>query len=164
MHVIGLTIGARSMSALSKNDVMRGTITIMVPSMTNLTNSATLKEGHNPGGIKAFSHDLKRVRWPINFKSSGIEKYDESTNPAKWLKVYQLAIEATGRDSYVMANYLPICLSSLARTWLLVLPSGSVCSWTHICRLFNSNFHAICACPGVEWDLASIIQKKGESL
>jgi hypothetical protein len=44
--------------------------------------------GHNPGGVKAFSHDLKRVHWPINFKPSGIEKYDGSTNLAKWLKVY----------------------------------------------------------------------------
>jgi hypothetical protein len=32
-------------SALSKNDEMRGTMTIMVPSMTNLTDSAPLKEG-----------------------------------------------------------------------------------------------------------------------
>jgi hypothetical protein len=45
MHVTGLTTGTRSVSALSKNDEMRGTMTIMVPSMTNLTDSAPLKEG-----------------------------------------------------------------------------------------------------------------------
>jgi hypothetical protein len=45
MHVIGLTTGARSVSAWSKNDMMRGTMIIMVPSMTNLTNRAPLKEG-----------------------------------------------------------------------------------------------------------------------
>jgi hypothetical protein len=101
---------------------------------------------------------------PINFKPSGIEKYDGSTNPAEWLEVYQLTIEATGRDSYVMANYLLVCLSSLARTWLLGLPLGSVCSWTHLCRLFNSNFCATCARQRVELDLANIVQKKGESL
>jgi hypothetical protein len=33
-----------------------------------------------------------------------------------------------------------------------------------LCQLFTSNFHATCAHPGVDWDLASIIQKKGESL
>jgi hypothetical protein len=33
-----------------------------------------------------------------------------------------------------------------------------------LCRLFISNFHATCACPGVEWDLTSVVQKKGESL
>jgi hypothetical protein len=101
--------------------------------------------GHNPGGVKAFSCDLKMVRWPINFKSSGIEKYDGSTNLAEWFEVYQLTIEAAGEDSYVMANYLLVCLSSSARTWLLGLPLGSVRSWTHFCHLFNSNFHATCA-------------------
>jgi hypothetical protein len=54
--------------------------------------------------VKAFSHDLRRVRWPLNFKPSGIKKYDGSTNPAEWLEVYHLAIEVTGGDSYVMAN------------------------------------------------------------
>jgi hypothetical protein len=52
----------------------------------------------------------------LNFKPSGIEKYDGSTNPAEWLEVYQLAIEAVGGDSYAMANYLPVYLSSSART------------------------------------------------
>jgi hypothetical protein len=47
------------------------------------------------------------VCWPLNFKASGIEKYDESTNLAEWLEVYQLAIEATEGHSYVMTNYLP---------------------------------------------------------
>jgi hypothetical protein len=120
--------------------------------------------GSNPGGVKAFSHDLKRVHFPINFKPSGIEKYDLSNNPVKWLEVYQLTTEAVGGDSYVMANYLPVCLSSWARAWLLRLPSGSVCSWTHLCRLFNSNFRATCARQKVKWDLASAVQKKGESL
>jgi hypothetical protein len=78
--------------------------------------------------------------------------------------VYQLTIETVGGDSYVMANYLPVCLSSSARTWLLGLPAGSVQSWNHLCRLFTSNFRATCARPGVDWDLASIVQKKGESL
>jgi hypothetical protein len=45
MHAIGLTTGARNGSALSKNDVMIGTMIIMVPSITNLTDSAPLKEG-----------------------------------------------------------------------------------------------------------------------
>jgi hypothetical protein len=70
--------------------------------------------GHIPRGIKAYSQDLKRVCWPVNFKTSGVEKYDGSTNPTEWLEVYQLTIEATGGDLYVMANYLSICLSSSA--------------------------------------------------
>jgi hypothetical protein len=73
-----------------------------------------------------FSQVLKRVRWPPNFKPSRIEKFDRSTNAAEWLEVYQLAIEATGGDSYIMANYLPVYLSSSTKTCLLGLPVGSV--------------------------------------
>jgi hypothetical protein len=47
----------------------------------------------------------------LNFKPSKITKYHGSTNPAMWLEVYQLAIEAIGADSYIMANYLPIIVS-----------------------------------------------------
>jgi hypothetical protein len=107
---------------------------------------------------------LKRVCWPLNFKPMGIKKYDGSSNLAEWLEVYQLTIEVTSGDSYIMANYLPVCLSSSARTWLLGLPAGSVHSWNHLCQLFTSNFCTTCAHPRVDWDLASIVQKKGESL
>jgi hypothetical protein len=54
MHTIGLTSSARSMSALTKNDVMRETMTIMVPSMTNLTDSAPLKESATHEVSKLF--------------------------------------------------------------------------------------------------------------
>jgi hypothetical protein len=67
-------------------------------------------------------------------------------------------------DSHIMANYLSVCLSASAMTWLLGLPSGLVRSWSYLCQLFISNFWATCAHPGVNWDLASVIQKKGESL
>jgi hypothetical protein len=69
---------------------------------------------------------MKRVCWPLNLKPLGIEKYDGSTNPAEWLEVYQLTIETADGDSYIMANYLPVYLSSSVRTWLLRLPVGSV--------------------------------------
>jgi hypothetical protein len=59
--------------------------------------------------------------------------YDGSTKMTEWLEVYQLAIEATGRDSYVMANYLLVYLSSSARTWLVGLPVELVRSWNHLC-------------------------------
>jgi hypothetical protein len=101
------------------------------------------------------------VRWPLNFKLSGIKKYDGSTYPAKWLEVYQLAIEAASEDSYIMVNYLPVCLSSSVRTWLLEVPLGSVHSWSHLCRLFTSNFSATCTCLRVDWDLVSVVQEKG---
>jgi hypothetical protein len=70
----------------------------------------------NLGGIKSFSRDLRMVIWPPNLKQSMIDKYEGSTNPSEWLEVYQLAIEVAGGDSYIMANYLPISLSSAPRT------------------------------------------------
>jgi hypothetical protein len=100
MHTARLKTGAKSASASNRSSLKKGTMTTTVPIMTNLTDSILLKEGHNAGGVKAFSHDLKRVCWPLDFKPSGIERYDGSTNPAERLKVYQLTIEAAaGRDS-----------------------------------------------------------------
>jgi hypothetical protein len=92
----------------------------------------SLEVGHIPGGIKAYSVDLKQVRSLVNFKPSEIEKYNGSTNLVEWLKVYQHAIEAARGDSYIMENYLPVCLSSSAMTWLLGLPAGSIRSWNHL--------------------------------
>jgi hypothetical protein len=86
----------------------------------------SLTRGRNEGGIKPFSHNLRRVRWTLNFKPLGIDKYDGSTNLTDWLEVYQLTIESVGGDSYVMVNLLPIYLSSSARTWLMGLLTGSV--------------------------------------
>jgi hypothetical protein len=54
MLVTGLTSGARSVSALSKNDVMRGTMTIMIPSTINLIDNASLKEGATLEESKPF--------------------------------------------------------------------------------------------------------------
>jgi hypothetical protein len=77
------------------------------------------------GGVRAFSHDLQKVIWPLNLKPAAIDKYDVSTNPAEWMEVYQLIVEVVGGDSCVMANYLPIYLSCSARTYLMGLPTGS---------------------------------------
>jgi hypothetical protein len=45
MHAAGSKTGAKSESALSRSGAMRGTMNIMVPSTTNLTYKALLKEG-----------------------------------------------------------------------------------------------------------------------
>jgi hypothetical protein len=127
----GLRNDVKSVSTSNRSSVQKGTMITMVPIMTNLTNNVHSKGGGNAGGVKAFSHDLKRMHWPLNFKPSGIEKYIGSTNPDDCLKGYQLTIEAAGGDPYVMANYLSVCLSSNTRTWLLGDPAGLVCSWNH---------------------------------
>jgi hypothetical protein len=84
------------------------------------------------------------VRRPPNFKPSGTK--------------------AGGGDSYMMVNYLPVYLLALARVRALGLPLGSVCSWSELCWMFTNNFRATYARPGVDWNLANMIQKKGESL
>jgi hypothetical protein len=87
MHVAGSKTGVKSTSALNRSSVKKGTMTTMVSITTHLTDSVLSKGGHNPGGVKAFSHNLKRVHWPLNFESLGIEKYDGYTNLAEWLEV-----------------------------------------------------------------------------
>jgi hypothetical protein len=52
--MVGLTTVAMIVSVLSKNDMMRGTMTIMVTSMTNLTGRAPLKEGTTQEESKPF--------------------------------------------------------------------------------------------------------------
>jgi hypothetical protein len=54
LHTIRLTADVRSMRMLSKNDVMRQTMTTMDPSTTNLTNNAFLKEGTTHEESKLF--------------------------------------------------------------------------------------------------------------
>jgi hypothetical protein len=65
---------------------------------------------------------------------AGAKNTDMSPNPTEWIEVYQLIIKATRGDSYVMANYLPIFLSSSTRTWLMGLPTGLMRSWSDLCR------------------------------
>jgi hypothetical protein len=159
MHMVRSKADVRRTSILNRRSVKKGIMTITVPIMTNLIDTILSKGG---GGVmqeesRHFPKIWRESVDPLNFKPSGIEKYDGSINSAEWLEVYQLTIETAGGDSYVMANYLPVCLSSSARTWLLRLLVGSVHSWSHLCWLFTSNFHAMCACPGVDWDLASVV-------
>jgi hypothetical protein len=53
MHAVRLRIGAESGTVMSSARIE--TMTIMVLSMTNLTDSAPHKGGHIPGGVKAYS-------------------------------------------------------------------------------------------------------------
>ena len=121
-----------------------------------------VRRGHSIG-IKAYSTQLRRVSWPQNFKPAGIEKYEGNTDPREWLAVYELAIEAAGGDTGVMANYLPIALSPAARSWLMGLPDRTIETWDDLRTQFIGNFQATYDRPGTEWDLAQVKQEKGES-
>jgi hypothetical protein len=86
MHAVESKTGAKIRSVKSKNNVRKGSMITTVLTMTNLTWSSHRKRDTSQEAQNSL--DLKRVRWPVNFKPSGIKKYDGSTNPAEWLKVY----------------------------------------------------------------------------
>ena len=115
-------------------------------------------------GPKAFTSELNDVDWPENFKPSTIEKYDGAIEPTQWLGVYQLAIRAAGCDSYVMANYLLMCLSPNVLTWLMAPPSRSIDSWGDLYRQLINNFSGTCNRPSSKWDLERINQREDESI
>jgi hypothetical protein len=107
---------------------------------------------------------LKRVHWPLNFNSSGIKKYDGSTNPAEWLEVYQLAIEATGGE-FICDGKLPASLPiSIGQDVTPRTPHGVSTFLVPPMLAVHQQLHTTFVHSRVDWDLASIVQKKGESL
>ncbi|GJN24022.1 hypothetical protein PR202_gb11726 [Eleusine coracana subsp. coracana] len=104
------------------------------------------------------------ARWPKGFKPVPIEKYDGQTNPQEWLQLYCTAIRSAGGDSYVMANYLSVCLDPAVRIWLISLLEESITSWGDINRKLIESFQATCNRPGNHIDLTRIKQKTDEPL
>ncbi|GJN40214.1 hypothetical protein PR202_gb29395 [Eleusine coracana subsp. coracana] len=115
-------------------------------------------------GIKAYIPRLRIARWPKGFKPVPIEKYDGQTNPREWLQLYSTTIWSAGGDSYVMANYLPVCLDPAVRIRLTSLPEESITSWEDLNRKLIQSFQATCNRPGNHFDLTRIKQKTDEPL
>ena len=80
-------------------------------------------------GCRAFTTELRSVMWPDKFKPDLPPRYDDTTDPAEFLQLYELGIEAANRDEKVMANWFPMALKDNARTWLLNLAPGTISSW-----------------------------------
>ncbi|GJN37215.1 hypothetical protein PR202_gb26173 [Eleusine coracana subsp. coracana] len=93
-----------------------------------------------------------------------IEKYDGQTNPQEWLQLYSTAIRSVGDDSYVMANYLLVCLDPAVRIWLTSLLEESIMSWGNLNGKLIESFQATCNRPGNHFDLTRIKQKTDEQL
>jgi hypothetical protein len=91
-------------------------------------------------GFCAMAGPLKQDRCPDKFKTGNINQYDSSSNPEEFIQVYQTIIEAVEGDDQVKANFLPTTLTSVARSWLINLPEGSITSWDHLCAMFIRNF------------------------
>ncbi|GJN35150.1 hypothetical protein PR202_gb23894 [Eleusine coracana subsp. coracana] len=107
-------------------------------------------------GIKAYVPRLRIVRWPKGFKPVPIKKYDGQTNPRDRLQLYSTVIRSAGGDSYVVANYLPVCLEPAVRIWLISLPEYSVTSWGDLNRKLIESFQATCNRSGNHFNLTRI--------
>ena len=77
-------------------------------------------------GCRAFTPELRSVAWPGKFKPDLPPHYDGTADPAEFLQLYELSIEAANDDEKVMANWFPMALKDGARSWLLNLPVGEM--------------------------------------
>ncbi|GJN24707.1 hypothetical protein PR202_gb12462 [Eleusine coracana subsp. coracana] len=89
---------------------------------------------------------------------------NKKTNPREWLQLYSTTIRSAGDDSYVMANYLPVCLDPTVRIWLTSLLKESIMSWGNLNGKLIESFQATCNRPGNHFDLTRIKQKTDEPL
>ena len=86
------------------------------------------------------------------------------TDPAEFLQLYELCIEAANRDERVMANWFPMELKDGAHLWLLNLPPGSISYWDEMRSRFITNFQGTRNHPPVMGDLHRMKQPPGETL
>ena len=93
-------------------------------------------------GCRAFTAELRSVAWPGKFKPDLPPRYDGTADPAEFLQLYELGIEAANGDEKVMANWFPMALKDGARTWLLNLAPGTISSWDDMRTHFIANFQA----------------------
>jgi hypothetical protein len=112
----------------------------------------------------ALAPHLRMVVWPPKFRLHLPEKYDRTVNPTEFLQIYSTSILVAGGNEAVMANYFPVALTGMARSWLMNLPEGTLHSWSELCRQFTANFESAYARSGNETNLHAIQQRPGESL
>ena len=91
-------------------------------------------------GCRAFTPELRSVAWPGKFKPDLPPRYDGTPDPAEFLQLYELSIEAANGDEKVMVNWFPMALKDGARSWLLNLQHGSISSWDKMRERFVANF------------------------
>jgi hypothetical protein len=85
-------------------------------------------------------------------------------NPTEFLQIYSTSILAVGGDEVIMANYFPVALTGMTRSWLMNLPEGTLTSWQEQCHEFTANFQSAYAWPSNETNLHVTRQRPGESL
>ncbi len=115
-------------------------------------------------GCAALADHLRAPTWPSKFRPHLPEKYDGTSNPSEFLQVYVTASTEAGGDTAVMETYFHVALSGPARTWLMNLTPGSICSWEELCARFAANFTSAYQWHGVEAHLHAVRQESGETL
>ena len=95
-------------------------------------------------GCRAFTTELRTVAWPVKFKPDLPPRYDGTADPAEFLQLYELGIEAANGDEKVTANWFPMALKDDARSLLLNLLVGSISSWDELRERFIANFQRTC--------------------
>ena len=91
-------------------------------------------------GCRAFTPEHRNIVWPSKFKLDLPPRYDGTADPAEFLQLYELSIEAANGDKKFMANWFPMALKDDARSWLLNLPARSISSWGEMRDCFIANF------------------------
>ena len=125
---------------------------------------ATLANGMvTYGTTAAFTRSLRRIVWPVKFKPDLPPRYDGKNNPLEFLQLYTLAIQATGGDDKVMANWFPMALKDSASSWLTNIPADSIDSWEDLCKCFVANFKGTYERGLTYNDLRAVRQKPGET-
>ena len=61
-------------------------------------------------GCCAFTPELRSVVWSGKFKPDLPPCYDDTPDPAEFLQLYELSIEAANGDEKVMVNWFPMAL------------------------------------------------------
>ena len=113
---------------------------------------------------RAFTPEPRSVVWPGKFKPDLPPRYDGTPDPAEFLQLYELSIEAANGDEKVMANWFPMALKDGARSWLRNLLPGSISSWGEMPECFVANFQGTRDRPPAAGDLRCIKQQPGETL
>ena len=109
-------------------------------------------------GCRAFTAELRSVVWLSKFKPDLPPQYDDTTDPAEFLQIYKLSIEAANGDEKIMANWFPMALKDGACSWLLNLTEGSVSSWEEMRGRFITNFQGTRDRPSATGDLRHVKQ------
>ena len=115
-------------------------------------------------GCRAFTTELCTVAWPGKFKPDLPHRYNGTAEPAEFLQLYELGIEAANKDEKVMTNWFPMALKDGARSWLMNLPPSSISSCDEMCNHFVANFQGTRDRPPAVGELRRVKQQPGETL